>query len=195
VEALVAAVSAGGNNEIRANIIHSGTGLLSESDIRLLAATGETAYAISFNQPVEGAISQLARAAGLQILDHNIIYKVTDDVKEKLSAELPPLVTQRVLGEAELGKIFEITTKKGKVKIAGCKINNGLISRSHKIRVLRDGETVYTGKLDSLKNVKKDVMEMRKGSECGMGFSDWEDFQEGDQIQTYEEEKTLRKLY
>jgi len=64
---------------------------------------GETAYAISFNQPVEGAISQLARAAGLQILDHNIIYKVTDNVKEKLSAELPPLVTQRVLGEAELG--------------------------------------------------------------------------------------------
>jgi translation initiation factor IF-2 len=195
VEALVAAVSAVGNNEVRANIIHSGTGLLSESDIRLLAATGETAYAMSFNQPVESTISQLARAAGVQILDHNIIYKVTDDVKEKLSAELPPLVTQRVLGEAELGKIFEITTKKGKVKIAGCKINNGLVSRSHKIRVLRDGETVYTGKLDSLKNVKKDVMEMRKGSECGMGFSDWEDFKEGDQIQTYEEERTPRKLY
>lgn len=195
VEALVAAVSAVGNNEIRANIVHSGTGLLSESDIRHLAATGETAYAISFNQPVDGAVAQLARAAGLQIIDHNIIYKVTDDVKEKLSAKLPPLITQRVVGEAEIGKIFEIKTKQGKVKIAGCKIGNGLISRSQKIRVLRGGETVYTGKLDSLKNVKKDVTEMRKGSECGMGFSDWDDFQEGDQIQTFEEDVTPRKLY
>jgi small GTP-binding protein len=195
VEALVAAVSAVGNNEIRANVIHSGTGVLSESDIRHLAATGETAYAISFNQPVDGTISQLARAAGLHVLDHNIIYKVTDDVKEKLSAQLPPLVTQRVLGEAEVGKIFEITTKQGKVKIAGCKINNGSISRSHKIRVLRNGETVYIGKLDSLKNVKKDVNEMRKGSECGMGFNSWADFEEGDQVQTYDEERTARKLY
>lgn len=195
VEALVAAVSAVGNNEIRANVIHSGTGVLSESDIRHLAATGETAYAISFNQPVDGTISQLARAGGLQILDHNIIYKVTDDVKEKLSAELPPLITQRVLGEAEIGKVFEITTKQGRVKIAGCKINNGSISRSHKVRVLRDGETVYTGKLDSLKNVKKDVTEMRKGTECGMGFSNWEEFEEGDQVQTFEEERSARKLY
>lgn len=195
VEALVAAVSAVGNNEIRANVIHSGTGVLSESDIRHLAATGETAYAISFNQPVDGNISQLARAAGLQVLDHNIIYKVTDDVKEKLSAELPPTITQRVLGEAEIGKVFEIDTKQGKVKIAGCKINNGSISRSHKIRVMRKGETVYTGKLDSLKNVKKDVSEMRKGTECGMGFNAWEEFEEGDQVQTFEEEKTARKLY
>jgi len=144
---------------------------------------------------VDGTVSQLARAAGLQILDHNIIYKVTDDVKEKLSAELPPTITQRVLGEAEVGKVFEISTKQGKVKIAGCKINNGSISRSHRIRVLRNGENVYSGKLDSLKNVKKDVSEMRKGSECGMGFSDWEDFQEGDQVQTFEEERTARKLY
>lgn len=195
VEALVAAVSAVGNNEIRANVIHSGTGVLSESDIRHLAATGETAYAISFNQSVDGTISQLARAAGLQILDHNIIYKVTDDVTEKLSAELPPLITQRVLGEAEIGKVFEIQTKHGKVKIAGCKIHNGSISRSHQIRVLRKGDTVYTGKLESLKNVKKDVNEMRKGNECGMGFTGWEAFEEGDQVQAFEEEKSARKLY
>ena len=195
VEALVAAVSAVGNNEIRANVIHSGTGVLSESDIRHLAATGETAYAISFNQPVDGSISQLARAAGLEVLDHNIIYKVTDDVREKLSAELPPQIVQRVVGEAEIGKVFEITTKQGKVKIAGCKINNGSISRSHQVRVLRNGETIFTGKLDSLKNVKKDVSEMRKGTECGMGFNGWEDFEEGDQVQTFEEEKTARKLY
>jgi translation initiation factor IF-2 len=145
-EALVAAVSAIGNNEARANIIHSGTGNLTESDIKMLAATGEVAYAISFNQPIDGDIRQLAAAARIQILDHNIIYKVTDDVTEKVSAELPPIVTQRVLGEAEVGDIFDIKIKKGSMKIAGCRVTNGTIRRSEKIRVLRRGEVIYTGK-------------------------------------------------
>lgn len=144
-EALVAAVSAIGNKEIRANIIHSGTGPLTESDIRLLAATGEVGYAISFNQPVDNDIRQTATAARLQILDHNIIYKVTDDVKEKVGAELPPLVTQRVVGEAEVGDIFEIKLKKGTLRIAGCRVTNGTVRRSEKIRVLRNGEVLYTG--------------------------------------------------
>ena len=144
-EALVAAVAAIGNNEARANIVHSGTGGLTESDIKMLAATGEVAYAISFNQPIDGVIRQLAVAARINILDHNIIYKVTDDVTDKVGAELPPLVTQRVLGEAEVGDIFEIKMKKGLLKIAGCRVTNGNIRRAEKIRVLRRGETVYTG--------------------------------------------------
>ncbi|KAL2410682.1 Translation initiation factor IF-2, mitochondrial [Exophiala dermatitidis] len=194
-EALVAAVSAIGNNEVVANIIHSGTGSLTESDIKLLAATGEVGYAISFNQPVDASIRRLAEAARLQILDHNIIYKVTDDVKDKMSDALPPIVTQRVLGEAEVGEIFDIHVKKTTVKIAGCRVTNGTIRRSEKIRVLRNGEVVYTGMLSSFKNIKKDVTEMRKGSECGMGFENWEDFQVGDQIQSFEEIKEKRTLY
>lgn len=150
VEALTAAVSAIGNNEIVANVVHSGIGVINESDIRRLATTGEVGYAISFNQTVEGPIRRLAEMAGLGILDHNIIYKVTDDVKDKVSAELPPLITQRVVGEAEIGQIFEISTKKGKVKIAGCKISNGTISRAEKIRVIRKGNVVYTGMLLNL---------------------------------------------
>ena len=145
-EALVHAVSAIGNNEIVANIIHSGVGELRESDIKMLAATGEVGYAISFNQSVENSIRRLAEVAELQILDHNIIYKVTDDVTDKLSAALPPLVTQRVLGEAEIGQMFDITVKKKVQRIAGCKVTNGTISRSHSVRVLRNGEVVYTGK-------------------------------------------------
>lgn len=145
-EALVAAVSGIGNSEIRANIVDSGTGGLTESDIKMLAATGEVAYAISFNQPIDNEIRQVAAAARIQILDHNIIYKVTDDVTDKVAAELPPIVTQRVLGEAEVGDIFEIKVKKGSVKIAGCRVTNGTIKRSEKIRVLRDGEAIYTGK-------------------------------------------------
>ena len=195
VEAVVAMVKGIGNHEVQANIIHSGTGPVTESDVQMLATTGETGYAISFNQSVDPEMYRLAEAAGLRILNHNIIYKVTDDVKAKVSDALPPLVTQRVLGEAEVGKIFEITAKKQKIKIAGCKITNGTISRANQVRVLRNGETVYTGTLSSLKNVKKDVTEMRKGTECGIGFADWEDAQEGDQVQCFEEKEEKRALY
>ena len=147
VEALVGAVSAVGNNEIAPNIIRSGVGVVTESDVQHLAATGETGFIISFNQPpVESSIGRMAEASGLKILDHNIIYKVTDDVKERLEGLLPPLVTQRVLGEAEVGKIFEISVKKGKLKIAGCKISNGTIARDKKVRVLRRGEEIFNGK-------------------------------------------------
>jgi len=194
-EALEAAVRAIGNNEIMANVVHSGTGGLTESDIKLLAATGEVGYAITFNQPVDKSIRHLAAAARVQILDHNIIYKVTDDVREKVAAELPPIVTQRVLGEAEIGQIFEINVKRGTVKIAGCRVTNGTIRRSEKVRVLRNAEVVYTGTLNSFKNIKKDVTEMRKGSECGMGFENWNDFEVGDQIQSFEEIHEKRQLY
>jgi small GTP-binding protein len=147
VEALVGAVGAVGNNEIGPNIIRSGVGVVTESDVQHLAATGETGFIISFNQPpVESSIGRMAEASGLKILDHNIIYKVTDDVKERLEGLLPPLVTQRVLGEAEVGKIFEISVKKGKLKIAGCKISNGTIARDKKVRVLRRGEEIFNGK-------------------------------------------------
>ena len=195
VEAIVAAVSAIGNNEVRANVIHSGTGPLTESDVHMLATSGEVAYAINFNQAVEPAISSLAHEAKLEILNHNIIYKVTDVVKEKVQEALPSVITQRVLGEAEVGKLFEIKVKKDTIKIAGCKITNGTISRANKVRILRNGEVVYTGTLDSLKNVKKDVTEMRKGTECGMGFKDFDNVQEGDQIQCFEEKEEKRKLY
>ena len=147
VEALVGAVSAVGNNEIGANIIRSGVGVVAESDVQHLAATGETGFIISFNQPpVESSTGRMAEAAGLEILDHNIIYKVTDDVKERLEGQLPPLVTQKVLGEAEVGKIFEVSVKKGKLKIAGCKISNGTIARDKKVRVLRKGEEIFNGR-------------------------------------------------
>ncbi|KAF7504726.1 hypothetical protein GJ744_001795 [Endocarpon pusillum] len=194
VEALVNSVSAIGNNEIAANVIRSGVGVVNESDVNHLASSGEVGYLISFNQPVDASVSRLAEAAGLEILDHNIIYKVTDVVKEKLTAELPPAITQRVVGEAEIAKVFEISVKKAKVKVAGCKISNGVIRRDKKIRVLRGSQVVYDGTLESLKNQKKDVTEMRKGSECGIGFENWGEFQEGDQVQCYEEQKTARTL-
>ncbi|KPI44642.1 Translation initiation factor IF-2, mitochondrial [Cyphellophora attinorum] len=155
VEAIVAAVGAIGNHEVQANVIHSATGALSESDIRMLATSGEVSYGITFNQP---------------ILDYNVIYKLTDAVKEKVSAELPPLITTKVIGEAEVLQVFEVGKKNNKMRIAGCSISNGIVSRAQKVRVLRGDSEIFSGSLSGLKNVKKDVTEMRKGSECGMAF-------------------------
>lgn len=148
VEAVVNAVSSIGNNEIATNVIDSGVGPVNESDIEYLAATGGEGYIISFNQQDEGGMVRRAEAAGVPILSHTIIYKVTDDLTAKLSDKLSPIVTQKVQGEAEVGQVFTIDAgTKNATKIAGCKVTNGLISRERKIRVLRNKETVFTGKI------------------------------------------------
>jgi translation initiation factor IF-2 len=137
----------------------------------------------------------MALTKGVKVLENNIIYRVLDDVKSVLEEKLPPIITQRVLGEAEVGAAFEIGVGgRKKVKIAGCKIRNGVIGSNARVRVMRGEEKVYDGLISSLKNVKKDVQEMRKGSECGMGFDGWEAFEVGDQIQTYEEKSEKRTL-
>lgn len=145
VEAVVNSIAAIGNNEIHASVIHSGVGPITKSDV-LHAATAN-GQIISFNQPVDGGLRDLAERSGTSILDHNIIYKVIDDVKERLSDMLPKRITQRVHGEAEIGQVFDITSKsKETISIAGCKITNGVIDRKNKVRVLRSGEIVYDGR-------------------------------------------------
>ncbi|KAE9369761.1 initiation factor 2 [Stipitochalara longipes BDJ] len=193
VEAVIDSIAALGNKEVQPHILRSGVGQLSEFDIEHAAAA--QGHLINFNTAVEPNISRLAEEAKVKIIDHNIIYRLVDDVKAELSKHLPPLVTQRVLGEAEIAQIFSINIKGRQHKnIAGCKVRNGSIAKTAKVRVLRRGEKVFDGSLASLKNVKKDVQEMKKGSECGLGFEDWFDFQTGDQVQCYEEKVEKRYL-
>jgi translation initiation factor IF-2 len=148
VEAVIDSISALGNNEVQPHILRSGVGQLSEFDIEHAAAA--KGHLINFNTAIESNISQLAEQNKVQIIDHNIIYRLVDDVKAELSKHLPPLITQRVLGEAEIAQVFEITVKGRQQKnIAGCKVRNGTISKTAKIRVLRGGEKVFDGKFDS----------------------------------------------
>ncbi|KAN0102053.1 initiation factor 2 [Hyaloscypha variabilis] len=185
VEAVIDSITALGNKEVQPHILRSGVGQLSEFDVEHAAAAD--GHLINFNTAVEPNISRLAEEAKVKIIDHNIIYRLVDDVKAELSKHLPPLVTQRVLGEAEIAQIFSINIKGRQYQnIAGCKVRNGSITKTAKVRVLRGGEKVFDGSLASLKNVKKDVQEMKKGSECGIGFVDWLDFKVGDQVQCYE---------
>ncbi|KAM3081260.1 translation initiation factor IF-2 [Clarireedia jacksonii] len=193
VEAVTSSMQAIGTKEVEPVILRSGVGQISEFDVEHAATANGTL--INFNTPIEPRVSRLAEEAGVAIFDHNIIYRLVDDVRAELSKHLPPLVTQRVLGEAEVAQIFDINIKGRKYKpIAGCKVRNGTISKTAKYRVLRRGEKIFDGTLESLKNVKKDVMEMKKGTECGIGFVDWSDFQVGDQIQAYEELTEKRYL-
>ncbi|MCJ1386348.1 hypothetical protein MMC17_009474 [Xylographa soralifera] len=193
VEAVMDSVLSLGNGEVRPTILRSAVGPIAPTDVEHAAVA--KGHIISFNTPIDGSIRRMAESAGVSILDQNIIYRLTEDVKAKLEEVLPALLTTRVVGEAEVAEVFEINVK-GRVTVpfAGCKVRNGVISKGTKIRVLRDGEVVYNGLLSSLKNQKKDVMEMRKGGECGMGFEDFSDFKVGDQVQCYEEKSEKRRL-
>jgi translation initiation factor IF-2 len=118
-----------------------------------------------------------------------------EDVKSKLSDLLPPKITTSVTGEAEIAQVFQINIKGKQYKpVAGCRVRNGSITRNSKVRVMRKGEEIWNGTLDSLKNVKKDVQVMGKGTDCGMGFEGWGEFMEGDVVQCYEVTEEKRTL-
>ncbi|KAG9244174.1 translation initiation factor IF-2 [Calycina marina] len=193
VEAVIDQISALGNKEVQPHILRSGVGAISEFDIEHAAAA--KGHVINFNTVIEPSMIRLAAASKVSILDHTIIYKLVDDVKAELSKHLKPLISQRVLGEAEISQIFMINVKGRQQKsIAGCKVRNGTVARIAKVRVLRKNEKVFDGSLASLKNVKKDVQEMKKGSECGIGFDNWFEFQVGDLLQSYDEKEEKRYL-
>lgn len=144
-EAVMNSLAAIGNNEVYANILRSSVGPVTEFDVEHAAAA--KGRVISFNMPIDPNMMRMAEQEGVRIMDHNIIYKLIDDVKADLSQHLAPNITQRVTGEAEIGQIFEITIKgREKMSIAGCRVRNGTVNKTRKIRVLRGDETIYDGK-------------------------------------------------
>jgi translation initiation factor IF-2 len=193
VEAVIDSVSALGNGEVSTRILRHGVGPPSEFDIA--HASSASGHIINFNTTVPPNISRLAEEKGVKILDSNIIYRVVETVKDLLSTKLAPSVHHKITGEAEIAAIFSYgLSGRKKIKVAGTKVRNGFIDKGTKVRVLRKGETVYEGRVTSLKNVKKDVEQMRKDTECGVGFEGWEGFEVGDRMQTYEERFEKRTL-
>lgn len=145
VEAILNSVSALGNSEVRPHIIRSGIGPITEFDIDHAAAA--KAHIISFNTVIDPQMSRAAETAGVLIINQSIIYRLIEDVKAKLSDQLAPKKTQRVLGEAEVTQIFEINTKgREKIPVAGCKVRNGIITKNGNIRILRKKDIIYDGK-------------------------------------------------
>jgi len=209
VEAVVDSVSTLGNHEVKAKVLRSSFGSISEFDVDHAAAAGgispppalrehtdkKKAYILAFNLPSDPQIYQYARAKNVTILAHNVIYHLVDNVRDKLSDLLPPKITTTVTGEAEILQVFQIKLKGRNFKsVAGCRVKTGVVERNKKVRVFRNKEMVFDGNLDSLKNVKKDVQVMKKDTDCGMGFDGWKDFKEGDLVQCYEVIEERRTL-
>ncbi|KAL9024826.1 MAG: hypothetical protein Q9196_006228 [Gyalolechia fulgens] len=196
VEACLDAITGLGTSTISPLILRSSVGPISESDIMFAGSSG--AQIVSFNQTTAPEIYRLAEREGVTVVEENVIYRLTDLVKRTLEDLLPEKVESRVVGEAEIAKPFEIGIGgRKKMLVAGCRVRNGIVSRANKVKVLRGGEggvCVFNGPLSSLKNVKKDVTEMRKGSECGMAFEGWQGFREGDMVQCYEEKRVKQTL-
>ncbi|KAK1580223.1 translation initiation factor IF-2 [Colletotrichum navitas] len=193
VEAVCATIKEIGNNEVKPRILRYSAGQVSESDVEYAQAA--SSVIANFNSTIPAHVKNLAEEKGVKILDHTIIYHLSDEVRQVLSENLADKVTSKVVGEADILQVFPINVKGRTYRnIAGCKVRNGIVTRSTNVRILRKGEKIFDGKIDTLKHGKKDVNEIRKGTECGIAFEGFTDFQAGDQIQTYEEVREKRSL-
>ena len=192
-EAIVDSVCALSNSYVQPTILRSAVGQVTESDIDHAAAAN--GHIISFNTPIDAPISRMAEIKGVRIFDQNIIYRLVDEVKTALEDVLDPIITRSVVGEAEVGALFEISGKgREKIPVAGCRVRYGVVSKGGLVSVRRGAKVVYEGTVASLRNVKKDVTEMRKGTECGVGFEGWVGMKVGDVVACFEEVSERRRL-
>lgn len=188
-EALAGSLNKLSNEEVKINIIHSGVGGITESDVNLALAS--EAVIVGFNVRADGGARKLAENEGVKIRYYNIIYDVIDDVKAAMSGMLSPEEKEQVLGLAEIRQVISIS-KVG--NIAGCMVTEGLVKRDAKVRVLRNNVVIFTGELDSLKRFKDDVKEVKKGFECGLMVKNYNDIIEGDQLEFFEIIEVERKI-
>jgi len=188
-EAIQGALSKLSTDEVGVQVLQSGVGGITESDIILAHASG--AAVIGFNVRADKLARERAKRDGVEIRYYNIIYNVVDDVKAALSGMLAPELREKFLGNAEILEVFTIT-KVGKV--AGCRVTEGVVRRGAKVRLIRDNVVIHEGELSTLKRFKDEVREVQNGQECGMAFANYQDIQKGDVIEAFEVETIQRAL-
>ncbi len=189
LEAILSALHEMGNEEVEIEVICSGVGGISESDINL--AVSARAAVIGFNVRADNTARRLSEEEGLDLRYYSVIYNVLDDVRQALSGLLSPERREEILGIAEVRDVFG-SPKFG--AIAGCMVIEGVVFRHKPIRVLRDSVVIYQGELESLRRFKDEASEVRNGVECGIGVKDYNDIKPGDQIEVYEITEIARKL-
>jgi translation initiation factor IF-2 len=180
LEPIVSSLNELETGAISMNILHAEAGNISESDVMLAAAS--KAIVLGFSVTADAAARRLADTEGVSIRLYNIIYRLTEDIEKALKGMLAPQFNEVQLGKAEVKAIFRIS-KVG--NIAGCRVVQGDIRRNARARVMRDGEKIYEGELASLKHEREDVREVRQGFDCGLAFKNFNDFQEGDIIESF----------
>jgi translation initiation factor IF-2 len=190
IEALTKALSELGNKEIKVNLIHTGIGEVTESDIMLASASD--AIVVGFNVKTNPKAQALADQEQVEVRFYDIIYNLLNEVQAAMEGMLEPLVEEKVIGQAEVRAVFTIS-KVGAV--AGCMVQEGKVERNSLARVKRNGTVLVEGaRINSLKRFKEDVKEVLAGYECGIGLDRFNDFQAGDLIEAYVQEKVKAEL-
>ena len=184
------------HEEVRVRILHAAIGGITESDVQLALTSPKDTIIVGFNVVPDDRAKALAEEKGIQIRQYDIIYHLTDDIRAALEGKLKPREEVVQLGRAVVRKTFKISHVG---TVAGCFVTQGVIERSAKIRLIREGIVVYppadrTAGLDSLKRVKDDVREVREGFECGIKIAGYDDVKVGDVIEAYRIEQIQRTL-
>src|SRR5688572_17687671 len=188
-EGLAHALAKLSTSEVKVNIIHTGVGGITESDINLALAS--KAVVVGFNSRADAAARKLAEHSGVDIRYYNVIYDAVDDVKAAIGGMLTPERKETVLGMVEVRNVFRIS-KVGTV--AGCMVADGVVRRGAAVRLIRGGVVLHTGELDSLKRFKDDVREVKAGFECGLSIKNFNDIQVGDQVEVFEVVEVARTV-
>ena len=189
VEVIAEDLQAMSTEKVRVRVLHSGVGAITESDV--LLASASNAVIIGFNVRPERKAQELADQEKVEIRLHSIIYELRDEITKAMYGLLEPVFKENFAGRAEVLNVFKIT-KVG--QIAGCRVTDGLITRSAQARLLREGNEVWRGKISSLKRFKDDVAEVRQGTECGIDLGSFKDIRVGDVIETFTTERLADEL-
>jgi translation initiation factor IF-2 len=189
LEALTSALNDFATDEVAVEIVASGVGGITESDVNLALTTG--AIVLGFNVRAASVARQLAEKEQIEVRYYSVIYNLLDEVKQALSGMLSPETKEEIVGIAEVRDVFK-SPKFG--AIAGCMVVEGVVYRNKPIRVLRDDVVIFQGELESLRRFKDDAQEVRNGMECGIGVKDYNDVKPGDKIEVYEVTQVQRSL-
>jgi len=189
VEVLADSLQRMSTEKVRVRVLHSGVGAITESDV--LLASASNAVVIGFNVRPDRKSSEVAERENVEIRLHSIIYELQDEITKAMYGLLEPVFKENYAGRAEVMNVFKIT-KVG--QIAGCRVTDGLITRTAQVRVMREGVEVWRGKIGSLKRFKDDVSEVRQGVECGIDLAGFKDIRVGDFIESFTTEKLADEL-
>jgi translation initiation factor IF-2 len=157
----------------------------------VLLAAASQAIIVGFHVQTEPSVRELAIQDGVEIRNYKIIYEIVEEIRAALSGLLAPAIDEEVVGSAEVRQIFS-SSRTG--TIAGCMVQNGKITRNNQVRVMRNGEAVFTGGIASLRRFKDDVREVSDGFECGIGIEGFNEIEEGDVIEAFVMIETMRTL-
>jgi translation initiation factor IF-2 len=177
------------HEEVEVRVLHAGVGAITESDVLLGSTSG--ALLVAFNVGVNDKARVAAEREDLDIRHYSVIYEILDDLRAMMEGSLAPAITEETTGHVEIRRLFK-SSKLG--LIAGCVVLDGIIKRSERCRVLRDGTVVHEGSISSLRRESDDAKEVREGFECGIVLKNYRDIKEGDIIETFKTVETKRTL-